>query len=499
MKLKDIYSRLNKDTVYDYYLSICYDTKNYDNITRNKMIDSILKQYEYKNYLYQICTEKELIFLEKVLKKDISIKNIDKYSFEKKALFEKCILSPTLDIYEEQINNVKESINWYKKHKELKRNNEKIHLFIIGYVKTLGSMLTKSLSDIVCSITNLNEERFNSLLGNPLIHFYCDFDIKYFDFSEKGEELIYYRNYWDLLDDLDDARKEFGIGGSREFNMQEYHDIFYYDFPIYKPKVKKMYDLIKKQPDLLMLLNDTRVLNTREILPYFFNEKGLKIVNEGLDETPFACMNGYTPKEREKELEKEELLNIKFSKVPQINAHLCKNACDEYYKLYFALLNYVNNKYNIEPTIKKIYKQEGLDVNKLSLINDYLFEHKEEINSFIKENPYKFNTKELEKVNKFKNSVTSNKFIIVGFERDYTKILSEDGKIYMVKGVRSNIDRLVNPNNLPIIISTTLLMFDNNIIYNSFFNNISESIRFGNYIKESIIRDYSKAMEYYHL
>ena len=499
MKLKDMYSKLNKETVYDYYLSICYKTKDYDNISRNKMIDSIIKQYEYENYLYHICTERELIFLEKVLKNDISLNNIDKYYFEIKALFEKCIISPDLKIYDEQINNVKESISWYKKHKDLKRNHEKIYLFIIGYVKTLGNMLTKSLTDIICGITNINEEQFNSILGNPLIHYYCNFYKKYFEFSNKEEELIYYRSYWDILDELDEARVEFGIGGSREFNVQEYYDIFYYDFPICKPKVKRMYDLIKEEPELRILLNDIRVLNVREILPHLFKEKELKIINEGLDDTPFACMNGYTPNEREKELEKEELLNIKFSKVPQINAHLCKNACDEYYKLYFGLLDYVNKKYNIEPTIGRIYKQEGLDVNKLSLINDYLFEHKKEIDSFIKENPYNFNKEELEKVNKFKKSVSSKNFVIVGFERDYTKILSEDGKIYMVKGVRSNIDRLVNPNDLPIIISTTLLMFDDKIIYNSFFNNISDSLQFGNDIKEFIVRDYSKAMEYYHL
>lgn len=499
MKLKDMYKNLDKDTIYDYYSAICYQTKNYDNISRNKMIDSILKQYEYKNYLYHICTEKELIFLDKILKNKISFKDIDKYNFETKTLFDKCIISLDLTIYDEQIDNVKEAINYYNKNKDLKRNDDELYLFIIGYVKTLGSMLTKSLTDIICGITNIKEEDFNGILGNPLVHYYCDFDIEYFEFTSESEEIIYYRSYWDILEELDMARMEYGIGGFKKFNVQEYYDMFYYDFPISKPKVKKMYELIKDRPDLKILLNDIRVLNVREVLIYFFNEKEIEIVNEGLDDTPFACMNGYTPNERKEELEKEKLLNIKFSKVPQINAHLCKNACNEYYKLYFGLLDYINKKYNIEPTIKKIYKQEGLDVNKLYPINNYLFEHKEEIDLFIKENPYNFNEKELEKVNKFKNSVSSKHFVIVGFERDYTKILSEDGKIYMVKGIKSNLDKVVNPNDLPIIMSTTLLMFDDNIIYNGFLNNVSDSIKFGSDIKEIIIKDYSKAMEYYHL
>ena len=43
----------------------------------------------------------------------------------------------------------------------------------------------------------------------------------------------------------------------------------------------------------------------------------------------------------------EELdLDKEFSYIPQNNAHLCKKAADHYYKLYFALLDYINKKYS---------------------------------------------------------------------------------------------------------------------------------------------------------
>jgi len=57
--------------------------------------------------------------------------------------------------------------------------------------------------------------------------------------------------------------------------------------------------------------------------------------------------------------------------------------------------------------LKKIYKQEGLDVGELFPIDKY-----------------NFTDEELQIINCFKSALTSNKFIIVGFEGEYTKILS---------------------------------------------------------------------------
>lgn len=69
---------------------------------------------------------------------------------------------------------------------------------------------------------------------------------------------------------------------------------------------------------------------------------------------------------------------------------------------------------------------------------------------------------------KFENAVPSDYFVIVGFEREYTKILSDDGKLYMVKGVRADFDKIINSSDIPIIISKILLMFKKNIIFKSF-------------------------------
>ena len=212
---------------------------------------------------------------------------------------------------------------------------------------------------------------------------------------------------------------------------------------------------------------------------------------------PCAAMAGFTPKQYKENVVKDATLDKYISKTPQVNACLTEEAANRFYKLYFALLEYINNKYKIEPKIKKIYKQKNLNVNDLYEIDEYLWKNREVIDDFIKENLYKFSKSELEEIKEFKNATNEQFFIVAGFEEEYTKVLSNDGKLYMVKGLNSNIDEIIDKDELPKIIYTTLLMFDGNIIYNSFFRSLP--VNLGSNFKKEVIEDCKKAIVHYHL
>ena len=49
----------------------------------------------------------------------------------------------------------------------------------------------------------------------------------------------------------------------------------------------------------------------------------------------------------------------------------------------------------------------------------------EDVDEFTKENPYNFNEEEINVTKDFKKHVKSNILMIVGFDKDYTKILAE--------------------------------------------------------------------------
>ncbi len=502
MKLKEEFVKLPKEMVYNMYLSIVYDAKDYDDITRSKMLEEIVKEYSQDNYLYYICTKRELDFLEYIKDKKMNIEISDKYEWEIKELNKKCIFSNiTYDIFEEQVDNVNAALDYYK---EKKVKNDDLYIFMISVVRINGEMLTKALKSFVSSLFDMKEDDLDKVLGNPLIHFYLEFQRDYYEFLGGIEETVSYRDYYGILDDIRERRKEFGISGGKDYNLRDNFDMFYYGFNIRNSKVKKMYDEVSKSTlkDIIFkAVEEARVLNNRYMFNFLIHDDKLKkIINEAIDEMPCAVMNGFTPKEWEKQMKESIDISYKFSAIPQNNAHLCKNACDEFYKLYFGLLDYVNKKENINPKLGRIYKQEGLNVNELSLVDDYLWEHKDSlIDEYILKNPLDFSDEELEKIRGFKSAVTSDNFVIVGFDVDYTKILDpESGKLYMVKGVRANIDEILNNHeSLPRVIRTTLLMFDGKIVFNSFLS--TYDIEFGNDFNRSILEDMEKAIVYYHL
>ena len=67
----------------------------------------------------------------------------------------------------------------------------------------------------------------------------------------------------------------------------------------------------------------------------------------------------------------------------------------------------------------------------------------------------------------------------------------------MVKGLRSNIDEVVSRELIPILISTTLIMFNATIVYCGLLK--SADMQYDNIIIESILQEANKAITYYRL
>ncbi len=502
MNFKDEFKKFPKDIVYDMYTSIVYDIKDYDDISRNQMLDQILKEYSQENFLYHICTEKELKFLDYIKNNKLNKITLVEYDWEIDELHKKGIFSRvTLDVFAEQRENVDSALEYYKEHKLDKENDDALITFMISIIKINVEMLEKAFVSMISSFCKMTEEAAENLLLHPLFHFYCDIYKKYIETYNDCEEVIVYRDNWSLLDDLAVLKKEYGLAGSRECDIRDNFDIFYYGFPIRVSSVKKMYDRVSSLPNksfIFDIIDEARILNNRDGISMFLDDEDLiNIINDALDDIPCAVMNGFTPREYRKEKAKELELNTKFIVEEQEDAHLSHEDAKLFYKLYFALLEYVNNKYKIEESIDKIYQQHGLDPSKLYKINEYLFNNRSILDDFIKDNLYKFNNQELDIIAGFKDAIQSDTFVVVGFLKEYTEILSKEGKIYMVKGINVNMDEVFVNRKLPILISTTLLPFDGYIIYNSFCSEIP--ITMGNDFKKMIVNDYNKAIHYYHL
>ena len=69
---------LRKDYVYDSYTKIVDDFKDYEKITKVKMLDAIYKVYSDYNNIISLCTVRELKYLKKLIESQIDIKEPEK-------------------------------------------------------------------------------------------------------------------------------------------------------------------------------------------------------------------------------------------------------------------------------------------------------------------------------------------------------------------------------------------------------------------------------------
>lgn len=478
-----------KDFVADYYYKIVDFSKDYEKITKKKMIEEIKEFYSNSEIIISICTIKELEILKEMIN--------GKYEFVPNHYFYLCSLADKLLIYlspiitimddfKKVITNALKKVDWNKKQEE-----DKIDALAIGYIKVMGSIYDKVLYQFLSQMLEISEEKIMKYLNNSeLFKYHVGLCQKYMPSLGKWVNEYYYRDYQDYLDELDEQRKEYAKSAGKMIDLNDYINIFFNKVNVNNPKVKKMFTelsknhnfpLILDQINLTVLLNedyDIFLESMKILLEDDYTEENLKIMKEAMDEMPSGALNGLTHNEWEKANDEEIELHKKNPNEHQANAHLNKKECDLFYKLYMALIEYTNNTYHINENIKKIYHAKNIDPQILINIIDYLWENKEEIISdFISKNPYQFNNTELKLINEFKRGIRKN-LIITKYERNYTLIYDtkKDG-IYRIKGLNCNIDEIMDPDELPMFIKTTLLPFKDNMVFDGIITHTP--IKFG--------------------
>ena len=195
-----------------------------------------------------------------------------------------------------------------------------------------------------------------------------------------------------------------------------------------------------------------------------------------------------------KELEEYKDNKETFNK-EQENACLSKSDASLFYKIYLALLEFTNNKYKINNKVK-IYNQININPESIVDIIKKYWEEKDKLTQeFISENPYNFTEEELSITNSFSKGIR-NTYIIAKYEKEYTAIL--DGKkIYMVKGINCNIDKIIPSTSLPYFVETSLIEFKDTIVYDSIL--FGSPIEFGLEMKKMIDDELKKGFRNYHL
>lgn len=515
MKVLEEVKYFRKEALHEKYTKIVHHWKDYDKITRQKMMEAILAVYNDYHNIIDICTTRELKFLKMYLEKDPHYK-AQKYEWERETLKKKFLItidykdSSEIEIYEELYDNIQlaiSKVNW-KEVKEKDRINE----FLVSFCKVQGSILAYALLQIGSQVLNVDENTLTDhIFSNRVFRYY----VWIYDEEIEGlgeQTIASYDDYWDVLEELDVARKEQGRAASFNLSLKDYQTLFYHDFNMNNPKIKTFYHSLTKLPcyypsiiphiQKYALLNRERnslkdaIRNIYSLRNYdltnFFRE-----LDEAMDEMPSGALNGMTPNELKVHEQEEQRIKEEKEKqyILQRNACLSQKDAKLFYKIYFALLDYTNQLYKIDSLVK-IYQQTGINPYQIADIVEKFWEKKEEIiPQFEKDNPYKFNQEELQLAKEFQKGIR-NLFMIAQFEKEYTAFLAED-RVYMVKGINANLDEIISYQDLPYPVITSLVSFKDTLVYDGML--YTYSIKLGAGIMKQIEKDYNTSMKYYHL
>lgn len=528
MKMYEEINNLRKEYIYEQYTRIVNDFKDYEKVTKVKMLNSIYKVYDNPYNIIDICTTKELKYLKMVLDNNLTLDALlknpgklnikylnDKYNWERETLNNKFLLD--YDYYkeshipEEIIDKVKQAlkiVNWNKK-KKIDDLNE----LLVSYCKMQGSALLNSVCQFASGITKMDYEViFNHMLNNKLFNYYVFIVNKNIDGLGQNIPLAIFQDYYEIEEELEEQRKKQGLAGNRKIDPRIFKTLFYNDFDINNPKIKRFLSELENLPffwhSAIKMIREYSMLNidrtslkksikSVESLKHIDLTDFFKILDEAMDEMPSGALNGYTPNEAKEIKIKQVNMQINKTKryVKQQNACLSKKDTKLFYKIYFALLEFTNKKYKMN-SHTKIYNHNGINPYEIKDIVDKYWENKDSITlEFCLVNPYRFNEEELKITGEFRKGIRSM-FIISRYELEYTAFMQRD-KIYMIKGLNDNIDNIIPYDKLPQVVVTSLIPFKGNLVYDGML--LGMNIKIGNEFDEMLEREYNSIMKYYHL
>ena len=167
---------------------------------------------------------------------------------------------------------------------------------------------------------------------------------------------------------------------------------------------------------------------------------------------------------------------------------LSENESSKFYQLWFQLLTYVNYKYKILPNINLAFTSKGVDMDKILLIRNYLWDNDNILEEVYLNNPLNLNQEDLEILISWRKRVIG-RLVILKHLKKYTVMMSEDN-IYGVLGIVSPLEEMYPNYTLPILTEAVLIPFEDKIIYDGILLPYNFNFRSG--AKKIINENYQK-------
>ena len=136
-----------------------------------------------------------------------------------------------------------------------------------------------------------------------------------------------------------------------------------------------------------------------------------------------------------------------------------------FYALWIPLLDHVNRTYNVNPKLGKMARADGLNIQEVRVVADFLWSHPEVIDGYLASAELPPDHRE---IIAGWNRFVSGEFILERhLKRGSVFISLENEQVYMVGGILSSWEEMIPQADLPILLRATLIPFRDKIIYDS--------------------------------
>jgi len=173
--------------------------------------------------------------------------------------------------------------------------------------------------------------------------------------------------------------------------------------------------------------------------------------------------------------------------------NLRPNECDQFYRIWWSLLNYVNNQMKLINDFSSQLETGNIKQQDAAVIRNALWASDQLLQDFIDSNPNNLSDADLELAASWKNRVAA-KFFIMRYLQKYSIFLNDSNNpiVYGVIGIVSPIVEML-PLPLPIMVDAVLLPFGDKIIFDSLLN--PYRVSFGSGIRKNLNNQLRHAQE----
>ena len=163
-----------------------------------------------------------------------------------------------------------------------------------------------------------------------------------------------------------------------------------------------------------------------------------------------------------------------------------------FFELRNLLLDYTNQKYNINKKLRNFDDICDAESEELIDIRDKLWENPNIIKNYLKENSNKLNEELISIIKSWNEKKINKEFVLYKYEDEYTLFI-DDYNIYYVKGLKVRIRDMIPEQKLPMIVKTVLLPLKDQIIYDSYVEQYNMAV--GNNLRKVWDDNYKKLLK----